>query len=143
MSGKRVQRDIFCNQAGQANHDSSLTERVISSILTRPSDALDVLFDAVRPDKSQPSDRDTATSSSINGGQDRLTPHTSTCDNNAPFNNILESGLFSVSCLSRADDDVLDWWDKCRFVRQGWFTAQEAVTYLDLYVAPGLVANAN
>ncbi|KAF5603122.1 ARO80-positive transcription regulator of ARO9 and ARO10 [Fusarium subglutinans] len=28
---------------------------------------------------------------------------------------------------------VSDMWDKCRFVRQGWFTAQEAVTYIDLF----------
>ncbi|KAL4864722.1 hypothetical protein BDV12DRAFT_205553 [Aspergillus spectabilis] len=59
----------------------------MSTIFTRRSDALDVLFDAAR----QPS------------------------------------------------EEVLDLWDKCRFVRQGWFTAQEAVTYLDLfyrYLAP-------
>lgn len=37
-----------------------------------------------------------------------------------------------VERLSQADDPILDLWDKCRFVRQGWFTAQEAVTYVDL-----------
>lgn len=38
-----------------------------------------------------------------------------------------------VERLSQADDPILDLWDKCRFVRQGWFTAQEAVTYVDLF----------
>lgn len=43
------------------------------------------------------------------------------------------SGLgFTITALSEADDATLDMWDKCRFVRQGWFTAQEAVTYIDL-----------
>jgi hypothetical protein len=39
---------------------------------------------------------------------------------------------FTITALSEPDDACLDMWDKCRFVRQGWFTAQEAVTYIDL-----------
>jgi hypothetical protein len=49
-------------------------------------------------------------------------------------NLVSESGLVAVSALSQPSADVLDLWDKCRFVRQGLFTGQEAVTYLDLYV---------
>ncbi|KAJ3949865.1 uncharacterized protein N0V96_000998 [Colletotrichum fioriniae] len=39
---------------------------------------------------------------------------------------------FIIQALSDPGDDTLDMWDKCRFVRQGWFTSQEAVTYIDL-----------
>lgn len=39
---------------------------------------------------------------------------------------------FHILALSEPADAILDMWDKCRFVRQGWFTAQEAVTYIDL-----------
>ena len=113
-------------QSSDRNDDPSLTNRVISTILTRPSDALDVLFDAARPGQpvsvessSSPQTRDHGLSTrSSRGGSS---------------NAVSESGLVPVSCLSRPSDDVLDLWDKCRFVRQGWFTAQEAVTYLDLY----------
>jgi hypothetical protein len=44
-----------------------------------------------------------------------------------------EFGQTIVSRLSQASEEVLDiWWDNCNFVRDGWLTAQEAVTYLDL-----------
>jgi hypothetical protein len=39
-----------------------------------------------------------------------------------------------VHHLSEAEVSTYDLWDKCRFVRQGWFTAQEAITYVDLYL---------
>ncbi|EKG11279.1 hypothetical protein MPH_11624 [Macrophomina phaseolina MS6] len=45
------------------------------------------------------------------------------------------SGLLAPSPvqLSAAAEDVLDLWKCCRFVRMGWFTAREAVTYVDLF----------
>jgi hypothetical protein len=39
-----------------------------------------------------------------------------------------------VHRLTEAEVSTYDLWDKCRFVRQGWFTAQEAITYVDLYL---------
>ncbi|KAJ0417869.1 hypothetical protein BJY00DRAFT_315470 [Aspergillus carlsbadensis] len=104
--------------------DSPLTDPVMSTIFTRPSDALDVLFDAARPGPAQ--------------GQ----PHGGGFLGEGAFgvsSLVSESGLVAVSALSQPSEDVLDLWDKCRFVRQGWFTGQEAVTYLDLlyrYLAP-------
>ncbi|KAL2861635.1 hypothetical protein BJX68DRAFT_260447 [Aspergillus pseudodeflectus] len=103
--------------------DSPLTDPVMSTIFTRPSDALDVLFDAARPGPVQE-------------------PHGGPFSADGPFgvsSLVSESGLVAVSALSQPSEDVLDLWDKCRFVRQGWFTGQEAVTYLDLlyrYLAP-------
>ncbi|KAL2834006.1 hypothetical protein BJY01DRAFT_224709 [Aspergillus pseudoustus] len=99
----------------------------MSTIFTRPSDALDVLFDAARPGPAQGWRQAEA-----GGGF-------STEGVFGASNLVSESGLVAVSALSQPSDDVLDLWDKCRFVRQGWFTAQEAVTYLDLlyrYLAP-------
>ncbi|KAL3443680.1 hypothetical protein BJX65DRAFT_311654 [Aspergillus insuetus] len=104
--------------------DSPLTDPVMSTIFTRPSDALDVLFDAARPGPAQ--------------GQ----AHAGGFPGEGAFgvsSLVSESGLVAVSALSQPSEDVLDLWDKCRFVRQGWFTGQEAVTYLDLlyrYLAP-------
>ncbi|KAL4922382.1 hypothetical protein BDW62DRAFT_217271 [Aspergillus aurantiobrunneus] len=102
-----------------SEEESPLTDPVMSTIFTRPSDALDVLFDAARPVPQgfagQGSQGQTATEL------------------------VSESGQVAVSALSQPSEEVLDLWDKCRFVRQGWFTAQEAVTYLDLlyrYLAP-------
>jgi hypothetical protein len=99
--------------------DSPLTDPVMSTIFTRPSDALDVLFDAARLGPAQ--------RQSYAGG---FPEEGAICVSSL----VSESGLVAVSALSQPSEDVLDLWDKCRFVRQGWFTGQEAVTYLDLYV---------
>lgn len=34
--------------------------------------------------------------------------------------------------LSEPSQEVIELWSRHRFVRQGWFSAQEAVTYIDL-----------
>lgn len=34
--------------------------------------------------------------------------------------------------ISNPSRDVLDVWESCRFVKMGWFTAKEAITYVDL-----------
>lgn len=34
--------------------------------------------------------------------------------------------------LSSATPEILRLWNRCRFVKQGWFTAREAITYIDL-----------
>ncbi|TPX16772.1 uncharacterized protein E0L32_012391 [Thyridium curvatum] len=39
----------------------------------------------------------------------------------------------SVDELSQLEDGVLDVWNQIPYVRMGWFTAQEALTYMDLF----------
>ncbi|KAF2648347.1 hypothetical protein K491DRAFT_612950 [Lophiostoma macrostomum CBS 122681] len=92
---------------------STFTDRVVASMVTGPSDALDILFDAA----SQLSAHDVPPRHSVLPQLDFSSSH--------PIPIIKE--------LSYPDDPVLDFWDTCRFVRQGWFTAQEAVTYVDLF----------
>lgn len=41
-----------------------------------------------------------------------------------------------VNELCKGSDQLLSTWNKCRFVRQGWLTAQAAITYVELYVEP-------
>jgi hypothetical protein len=91
----------------------SFTDRVVASMVTGPSDALDILFDAA----SHPSAHEVRPEHASLPKLDFSSSH--------PIPVIKE--------LSYPDDSVLDLWDTCRFVRQGWFTAQEAVTYVDLY----------
>ncbi|KAK2861435.1 hypothetical protein FQN49_004201 [Arthroderma sp. PD_2] len=35
--------------------------------------------------------------------------------------------------LSQVEPDVLAVWDQCRFVKMGWFSSREAVTYVDMF----------
>lgn len=106
-----------------SNPGHSLYDRVRSTIVTGSNDALDILSDAAGPQHSV---------AGSTPSQARLP------------NNVISTGPtvqpggfhglgFTITSLSEPDDATLDLWDKCRFVREGCFTAQEAVTYIDLY----------
>lgn len=127
--------------------DSSSTDpvygRVMSTVLTGSNDALSVLSGSVRAPEStsattQPPD--TVSSSGQHSSYGHALPQESHNPNFAGDVNTgpvaVHSGNSSlgymVPQLSNADESVLDLWEKVRFVRQGWFTAQEAVTYVDL-----------
>ena len=44
----------------------------------------------------------------------------------------LPAAPVAVNQLCEASDQLLATWNKCRFVRQGWLTAQAAITYVEL-----------
>lgn len=92
----------------------AMSDRMISTVTTSSADALKLLFTSTQPGVAPTAQRD--------GGE------------SPTLAKATEGVGFTISRLSDPSDDVLDMWDKCRFVRQGWFTAQEAVTYVDLYV---------
>ena len=105
----------------------SLYDRVRTSVVTSSNDALGILSDAAR--LHHPQDIPT-TSGPLSTGTSvqQAPPQTNPGVTPGGFN-----GLgFTITRLSQPEDPTLDLWDKCRFVRQGWFTAQEAVTYIDL-----------
>ncbi|KAK1658121.1 hypothetical protein BDP55DRAFT_638112 [Colletotrichum godetiae] len=111
-------------------HDSSLSGRVVSSFVTGSNDALDVLSDAANLLHH-------ATVSPSSGPSSAQPTHPV---QDVPFavpareqpGGQIGVG-FIIQALSEPVDETLDMWDKCRFVRQGWFTSQEAVTYIDLF----------
>ncbi|CAG9981091.1 unnamed protein product [Clonostachys byssicola] len=105
-----------------------LYNRVIATPLTGTHDALEVLSDAVPRGEL-----------SVDLGTQAITPllpHNS-ASSPAQGPTVISTtggGLgFTVSVLSSPNEATLDLWDRSRFVRQGWFTAQEAVTYIDLF----------
>jgi hypothetical protein len=99
---------------------------VRTSVVTSSNDALDILSDAAR--LHHPEDIPTTSGPLSSGTSVQQAPQTNPQVTPGGFN-----GLgFTISKLSQPDEPTLDLWDKCRFVRQGWFTAQEAVTYIDL-----------
>ncbi|KAF4496394.1 ARO80-positive transcription regulator of ARO9 and ARO10 [Fusarium agapanthi] len=111
----------FNSSPNSTNHP--LYNRVQSTIVTGTNDALDFLSSAAgRPsiDGSAPSQGHASASNVRNDG-----PKVVSGGSNGVG--------FTITALSEPDDACLDMWDKCRFVRQGWFTAQEAVTYIDLF----------
>ncbi|TEA22555.1 hypothetical protein C8034_v002925 [Colletotrichum sidae] len=104
----------------------------MSILVTGSNDALDILSDAasilhnatITPSSGPPSTQPAAPSSD--------TPTAVPAESNRGS----QSGVGFVSLsLSEPTDATLDLWDKCRFVRQGWFTSQEAVTFFK-YLSP-------
>ncbi|KAI8719796.1 Zn(2)-C6 fungal-type domain-containing protein [Fusarium sp. LHS14.1] len=110
------QGDVLGFSQSPSNTGHSLYDRVRSSIVTGTNDALDILSDAVDRQRSVAA----STPSQPTNGP-RITP--------GSFNGVGST----ITSLSEPEDSTLDLWDKCRFVRQGLFTAQEAVTYMDLF----------
>ncbi|EXL42738.1 hypothetical protein FOCG_15183 [Fusarium oxysporum f. sp. radicis-lycopersici 26381] len=111
----------FNSSPNNTNHP--LYNRVQSTIVTGTNDALDFLSTA-------------AGQHSIAGSApSQGHPSASHVQSDGP--KVVSGGSngvgFTITTLSEPDDACLDMWDKCRFVRQGWFTAQEAVTYIDLF----------
>lgn len=91
---------------------TSLSDRMVSTVMTNSTEALDLLFNTSQPEQGR--------HAQVNASPEPRISHSST-------------GVgFVIISLSEPADEVLDIWDKFRFVRQGWITAQEAVTYIDL-----------
>lgn len=113
---------------GSPHKPPSLSDRVVTSLVKGSNDALDVLSEVagvlhnaaispLEPLPGRPSDSPQHLPVAIPANE-RPDCH---------------SGVgFHILALSEPTDATLDMWDKCRFVRQGWFTSQEAVTYVDL-----------
>lgn len=113
---------------GSIHGNPSLSDRVITRLVKGSNDALDVLSEVAgvlhNPAISPLESLSTRPSHS---------PQHVPVAVPANERSDCHSGVgFHILALSEPSDAILDMWDKCRFVRQGWFTSQEAVTYIDL-----------
>ncbi|CZR58202.1 related to C6 transcription factor [Phialocephala subalpina] len=115
----------------------NLTDSVIHTLISKPNDALALLFEAAgRQDTTAVNSRrqspeDMQEDSADQGGsldpmlrsRDRLpaqlpTPHSSTSP---------------IASLSSPSVETVDLWKRHPFVRQGWLTAEEGISYVDLF----------
>jgi hypothetical protein len=55
-------------------------------------------------------------------------------ESNNPSHNMSATDNSRSIAPELTDADVLRVWNACRFVKMGWFSAQEAMTFMDLYV---------
>lgn len=90
----------------------------MQTVVASSSDAVGLLFGAANSSDSEGSD----------GAGDEPPSYGS-----VPKQSISGSSAFSPSLNTRepVSADVLELWNQHRFVRQGWFTAREAVAYTD------------
>lgn len=101
------------------------------TVVSSGNDALNILFEAATAQEENSPD----TSSEPLAGPPSAGPSS---QDRTPGN--YDSGFESVARvirpvkLSDASQDTLNVWEACRFVKMGWFTAREAVTFIDLCV---------
>ncbi|KFY81322.1 hypothetical protein V500_11530 [Pseudogymnoascus sp. VKM F-4518 (FW-2643)] len=117
---------------------SVLSNRVMRTVVSSSNDALGLLFEAVEQQQNGSfSDGLQALGTNTDGGYpdgshsshhpaQHISPHSSMSTASKP-GPILQEQLSSVT------PEILRLWNRCRFVKQGWFTAREAVTYIDLF----------
>lgn len=100
------------------NADDGLADTVMRTLVSSGNDALRLLFRAAEQREAE-SPRHLASISQASQG-----------DFTSPGN--LTSITTEPVQRSQATAEVLEVWDAFRFVKMGWFTAEEAVTYMDL-----------
>ncbi|KAJ5090028.1 hypothetical protein N7532_008712 [Penicillium argentinense] len=126
----------------QSYHDhrhrssSTLASSMMRTVVASGNDALNILFEAATAqDQEDNTSNETDTphrvgsKSGAPNGRERSTPRnfeSPTTFESAP------RAQHPVS-ISDVDPETLQVWEACRFVRMGWFTAREAVTFVDLF----------
>lgn len=118
---------------GRPSTPNELTNSVVRTVVSSGNDALNLLFEAAAHEGGNTASMDQSTP--------RPSQDSATAQETSPYNVFPSSGSFSASQpgpspvkISSSSHSVLRVWEACRFVRMGWFSAREAVTYIDTYV---------
>lgn len=113
---------------------NELTNSVVRTVVSSGNDALNLLFQAAAHEGGNPSSVGQSTSDPVQGP--------SPVQGTSPYD-VFSSSASLIGCqpgpspvkISSASTDVIRVWEACRFVKMGWFSAREAVTYIDAYVS--------
>lgn len=102
------------------------------TIVASSNDALGLLFKAVeQPNSSDDQDdlHQDQYNLNFNGGNTEQTNRES-IQHSTPYSTTSDPS--TLGHLSLVPHEVLQLWNRCRFVKQGWLSAREAVTFVDL-----------
>ncbi|KAE8392812.1 C6 transcription factor [Aspergillus alliaceus] len=114
---------------------STLANSMMRTVVSSGNDALNILFEAAAAHSKEHG----------NGLSESSTPSRNARSSTGRPNNYENSLNHSIVPpevlakaaqpveISQASKEVLSVWGACRFVRMGWFTAREAVTFIDLF----------
>lgn len=108
---------------------------MMRTVVASGNDALNILFEAATAQDQEdstsnemnPSHRAGSKSSGLNG-KAQSTPR----DFESPANFEAPPRTVGPVTISEVAPEILRVWEACRFVKMGWFTAKEAVTFIDL-----------
>jgi hypothetical protein len=101
---------------------------MMRTVVASGNDALNILFEAATAQEDSQADTspDSAIGASSTGQSQGLTPG----NYDAAFESVTR--VIRPVQLSNVAQETLNIWEACRFVKMGWFTAREAVTFIDL-----------
>lgn len=119
---------------GRHHSTSTLANSMMRTVVSSGNDALNILFEAAAAAHNQETGRDlqdtharglqdadltTGSGGSVNGGH-------------SAGPEVVPKVVLPVE-LADASKEVLNVWETCRFVKMGWFTSREAVTFIDWF----------
>lgn len=112
---------------------AGLASSVMRTVVSSGNDALNLLFEAAHhkdvidsQEISRQAEGGATNVQTVADGELYETPRSTIPNVTSPF-------MAHPVRMSKASRDVLKVWNSCRFVQMGWFSAEEAVTYVDLF----------
>lgn len=118
------QRDPDLGSSTDLHHtNTALDEEVVKTLVSSSNDARNVLFKVANEHDPDDSDDQPAYADAL----DNVSLASSLTNNTKVSHQAPQ--VVILSNLTKEDAEL---WSRQRFVRQGWFTAQEAITYVDL-----------
>ena len=112
---------------------AGLASSVMRTVVSSGNDALNLLFEAAHHEDvidsqeiSRQAEGGATNAQTVADGKLYETPRSTIPNVTSPF-------MAYPVRMSKASHDVLKVWNFCRFVQMGWFSAEEAVTYVDLF----------
>lgn len=104
---------------------------MMRTVVTSGNDALNILFEAATAqDQGDNSNGSTPKRVADPASAKGVTPQNRNYGSPASFEPVPK--VKRPVAISGASKETLAVWQACRFVKMGWFTAKEAVTFIDL-----------
>ncbi|GES63619.1 C6 transcription factor [Aspergillus terreus] len=114
--------------------NSALANSMMRTVVSSGNDALNILFEAAAAHSQDNGLTEGAQTRNAHNPTDNATRHESSLNqiHSTVAPEVLAKAIQPVE-LSDVTKEVLSVWEMCRFVRMGWFTSREAVTFIDLF----------
>ncbi|KAE8137670.1 hypothetical protein BDV38DRAFT_246667 [Aspergillus pseudotamarii] len=114
---------------------STLANSMMRTVVSSGNDALNILFEAAAAHSKEHGNglsESSTPSRNARSSTGRSNNYDSSLNQSIVPPEVLAKAAQPVE-ISQASKEVLSVWGACRFVRMGWFTAREAVTFIDLF----------
>ncbi|KAE8160127.1 C6 transcription factor [Aspergillus tamarii] len=114
---------------------STLANSMMRTVVSSGNDALNILFEAAAAHSKEHGNglsESSTPSRTARSSTGRSNNYDSSLNQSIVPPEVLAKAAQPVE-ISQTSKEVLSIWGACRFVRMGWFTAREAVTFIDLF----------